>query len=339
MPACDFCIKFNPDTDTEEDIVNRIMYVLFIKRLKGRKPAVGFIGGDSGEGKSWATLRIMEILLKIQGLSLNKYIHDVNVFTPLEYPQKMRRILFDTDLKKVNVLAMHEAREVVKAKQWQSFLTQAVGDVNAMSRSIKRLAIIIVSQFIRDITTDIRYTLNYYMKVSRPIGQKARLYIYIMWKDDRDIDKPALRKRKLQGYLVYPNSKYVRYVPQYIELSKPSKEVRDAFDKADTEAKAGIIKNKLNKLLEEIQEDLGQESNKVVSMVEHYSKGGLDRLAEIGRVYRGRWRLHKGIREMHGLSDSEASVFEQKMHDFWKGKSAKQKAEIGGKKDEQLQQV
>jgi len=327
MSACDFRIRYNPDTDTELDITKRILYVLFIKRLKGHKPAVAFVSGDSGEGKSYSAIRLMEILLEIQGHKIEDFIEDVNIFTPLEYPTKMRNILFDDRLKKVNVLAVHEARELVKAKQWQSFLTQAVGDINAMSRSIKRLCIIIVSQFIRDVTTDIRYTLNYYIKVRRPIDQKARLYIHVMWKDDRDIDKPALRKRKLQGYLVYPDGKHVRFVPKYLEITKPSKFIREAFDKADTEAKAGIIKNKLNKLLEEIQEHLGQESNKVASMFEHYSKGGLDRLAEIGRMYKGRWRLKKGIREMHGLSDSESEAFENSMHDFWKDKIDKQKKE------------
>jgi hypothetical protein len=208
---------------------------------------------------------------------------------------------------------MHEAREIIKAKQWHSFLTQSVADVNAMSRQVKRLCLMIVSQFIRDITNDMRYTLNYYMIVKRPKGKKARLYFHVLWKDDRDLDKPKLRKRKLSGYLVYPNGRYRRLVPQYFEMSKPSKKTEMMFEEADRASKTVIIKNKLSKLMAEMKADVGELNNKVNAMVEWYMKHP-DNLNLIGKQHKNGWRINKEIREMHDLSREEAIDFEKSLN-------------------------
>lgn len=314
MAFCDFVVKYDPSVDKPEELTKRIIYSILIKRLKAKKPAVVFIGGDSGEGKSYSAIRLIEIMLEIQGLDPLKYFNAINVYTPLQYPKKLDKLLFDEELKKVNILCMHEAREVVKAKMWQSFLTQAVSDVNAMSRSIKRLCFIIISQFIRDITNDIRYTLNFYMIVRRPKGKKARLYINVMWKDDRDLEKPKLRKRKLSGYIVSPDGKYRRFVPQYLELSKPRKELIDIFEAEDYKAKAGIIRKKLDTLLQSMKDELGVASEKVDNMVEWYSKD-LDNLHVIGKRWRGKWKVKPEVVKIHKLTTEETVKFEQQLND------------------------
>jgi hypothetical protein len=251
MKACDFVIKYNPATDTKKDITKKIFYSVFIKRLRAHKPCVIFISGDSGEGKSISGgLKLQEIFCELQGIDFKKYLEVMNVFVPLQYPQKIDKLLFDKEYKDVNILCLHEAREVVKAKEWFSYLSQATADINAMSRSIKRIATIIISQFIRDVTTDIRYTINYYIKVYRPKGRKARLNIMVMWKDDTDLDHPKLRKRKIRGYLIYPNGKYRPFVPKYFEVDMPDKEIVKQFETLDRESKSAIIRSKINKLIE-----------------------------------------------------------------------------------------
>lgn len=314
MAFCDFVVKYDPLTDTSEELTKRILYAVIIKRLKYNKPAVMFIGGESGEGKSFTALRLQQLLLEIQGLSLDQYIHNINVYQPIEYPQKLDKLLYDKDLKKVNIICMHEAREVVKAKNWQSFLTQAVSDVNAMSRSIKRLCVMIISQFIRDITNDIRYTLNFYCVVRRPKGKHARLYINVLWKDDKDLEKPKLRKRKLQGYLLMPNGSRRRFMPEYLELKQPKKEIVEAFETADREAKTLIIRSKLNKLVSEMKQELGEESTKINSMVEFYTTHQ-ESLQLIGKQYKKGWRLRPEVRSMHDLDPNEVKVFESKLND------------------------
>lgn len=316
---CDFVIQYDPKKDTDEDIAKKILYSVVVKRMKENKPVVIFLGGDSGEGKSWGSLRLQEILMEIQGQKLSNYVEHMNVFTPLEYPKKIDPLLFDKKLKKANIICLHEAREVIKAKLWQSFLTQAISDINAMSRSIKRLTVIIISQFIRDITSDMRYTINYYMTVSRPRGKKPRLKIQVMWKDDRDLESPKLRKRRLAGYLVYPNGKYKRFIPQYFELNRPSKEITDRFEKLDIESKSSIIKSKINKLLQELESEIGGESDKVKAIVDWYMKD-LNNLHLIGRRFRGKFKVHESFKNIHNLSQYELNQFQDMMTETLKKK-------------------
>lgn len=321
MAWCDFVVKYNPEEDDAEDLTRRILFSIWVKRIKHNKPVNVFIGGDSGEGKSFTVLRLQELLCEIQGLDHTEYMQAMNVFTPLEYPEKLDPILYDKELKKVNMIAIHEARDLVRAKNWQQFMTQAISDVNAQARSVKRLMTFIVSQFIRDITTDMRYTLNFYCTVSRPKGKKARLYINVLWKDDRDLERPKLRKRKLSGYLVYPNGRYQRFVPQYLELSKPAKETTDLFERLDRESKSGIIRKKLDRLIDEMKTEMGMESEKVEAMVSYYKKHP-DQITTIGKRYRGKWKMTKESREMHDLSRGEVERFERLIREHFEEEGA-----------------
>lgn len=314
MAFCDFVIQYDPAKDNPTTITKKILYSVVIKRLKAKKPTVIFIGGDSGEGKTLTAARLQEVLLEVQGIDYKEYLDVMNVFTPLEYPTKLDNLLFNKDYKKINIIAIHEAREVVKAKLWYSFLNQSVSDINAMSRSVKRLVIIILSQFIRDIDTSVRYTLNYYCVVRRPKGKAARLYINVLWKDDRDLEKPKLRKRKLSGYLVYPNGKYKRYVPQYVELKKPSQDVIDIIETKDREAKIGIIRKKIDKLINEMQIDIGIQNKKIEVMLNWYVQHP-ETLNKIGRQLRGKWKLRPETKDLHDLTQGEALDFEAKLNE------------------------
>lgn len=310
MAHCDFVVKYNKKKDTMEDIVKRILYSVIIKRIKAKKPVVWFMGGDSGEGKSYTAIKIQELLMEVQGLDIRKNFNDINVYTPIEYTRKVDNLLFNKNLKKVNIVCMHEAREVVKAKLWQTFITQAIADINAMSRQIKRLCIIVISQFIRDITTDMRYTLNFYSIIRRPKGKPARLYINILWKDDRDLEKPKLRKRKLSGYLQDETGRYIRFVPQYLELGKPSKDLCEIFEKSDFEAKTTIIRKKLNKLEGEIKAEMNIIDRKVEDIVDWYIKNP-ESISLVGKKWRGKWKLKKEAAKIHDLNQGETRTFER----------------------------
>jgi len=262
---------------------------------------------------SFCALRLQELLMEIQGMDLKDHVDNINVFTPLEYPTKLDALLFNKELKKINIICMHEARDIVKAKKWNTFLNQSIADVNAMSRTVKRLCFIVISQFIRDITTDTRYTLNYYITVERPIGKKPRLYISIIWKDDRDLEKPKIRKRRLKGYIIDKNGKQRIFQPKFLELSKPSKEIIEIFEKRDFEAKAKVIRHKIEKLITEMKTDLDLKNNKVNTMVDWYMEHQ-DNLNIIGKRYRGKWKVKPEVKEMHDLSDLEAREFEEKLN-------------------------
>lgn len=315
----DFYVYFDPKKESITDLTIKIIDDIINGRLRENKPVIMYYGGDSGEGKSYSVLKIQEVLLALKNLSAAQFCRDINVTTPAQYREKLNSILFEESHKEINMIAMHEAREVVNAKLWRGFVSQAVAHVNAMSRSIKPLCIMIVSQFIRDITTDIRYTLTYYCIAHRPRGQNTRLEIFTIYKDDSDLEKPKIKKRRMCGYIVYPNGRKRFYQPRYLTLTLPSVEMRNIFDDMDTKSKAEIIKRKLDKLMKEINEDMGIVSNKVDAMVEFYSKN-TDSLAMIGHRVKDKWVLSKKVKEMHELKDYEIKEFQKKLNEAFKKK-------------------
>lgn len=316
--AGDFAVRYDPDKDTIEDVTDRILYALFIKRIKGQKPVIAFISGDSGEGKSYLNLELQRKLLLMQGINLIDFVNDINVYTPLQYPQKIDKLLYDDRLKKVNIICMHEAREIVKAKLWHSFLTQSVADINSMSRTIKRLMVFITSQFIRDISTDIRYTLNYYIKVSRIIGGDAKADISLIWKDDSDLEKPKLRKRRIWGWLVYPNGRYRKFIPRSMIFRLPPKEITKEFNQQDFDSKSVIIKKKVEKLMIVMNLENGGPNTKLEANVEFYASHP-ELLQEIGQRYKnGKWKIKADAMRRHDFTSTELKEFEAKLNDKMK---------------------
>ena len=316
----DFAIRYDPEVDDAKSVFRKILYSVVVKPIKHKKPQVIFISGDSGTGKSLSAISLMDEVLDMQGIDIKDYFEACNIYTPLQYPTKVDAILFDKKLKKVNTLCMHEAREVVKAKNWASFLSTSVADVNAMSRSVKRLCTIIVSQFIRDITTDMRYTLNHYLKVKRYIGESyARVEWWVMYKDDRDLERPKIMKRKLNGYLIYPDGSYRLFRPSHIRIKLPRKELIDLFEQQDRDSKASIIRSKLTRLINEMRDEAGLQNTKIIAMLQYYTED-LERLRAIGkRTSKGKWKLKKEVKEMHDISEDEFRQFEKLLNDKLKG--------------------
>lgn len=331
----DFCISIEKDEDIGT-ITEKIIYSLMIRRIKHHKPCIVFIGGDSGEGKSLSALSIQCILAKLQGIDMKENnfvaVDMTNVYTPLEYPEKIDKLLNDKQYKKLNWLCVHEAREVVRAKNWHSFLTQSIADVNAMSRAIKPMCIMVISQFIRDITSDIRFTLTYYITVQRPLGGNARLFIRRIWKDDRDLERPILRSRNIRGYLRTPDGKFKFYSPKYLELAIPDREIMHKFQDSDREAKREIMQKKMKKLIDEMKMDAGIEVNKLASLVEWYTKSP-DLLSQIGKRYKDRWILKKEFVEVLGLNEKELKTFAQKINERIKERVKEDGVEIGIEQD------
>ncbi len=319
MVLCDFVVRYDPKKDTIEDISKRIIQSLFIGRLKQKKPCIIFIAGGSGEGKSWGSVRLQEELLEEQGLNLDHHINTINVFTPLEYAEKLDALLYNKEHKKVNIICVHEARELINAKEWYNFLNRAIGDVNAMSRRVKRLIIIIISQSIKDISNDVRHSIHYYCKAARPRGKRARIYIKKTWLDDRDLEKPKLRKRGINGFIVYPDDTYRRCKPPYLELSRPRKVNIDFFEKADFESKSKILKNKIQKLIMGLKKELEIGNEKLETMVDFYSTH-TENLTIIGKQRKNKWLLKPEVKKMHDLTDQEVKTFQDQLNEKLKEK-------------------
>jgi hypothetical protein len=302
----DFVIHTTGNDDP--DIGKKIVASLILKKIKEKKPINMFIGGDSGSGKSFTAVRFQEIVCEALGLKHLEVMEVMNVYTPIEYPRKIDKILNDKEYKKVCVLTLHEAREVIKAKEWHSFLSMCVADINAMSRSLKRVCTIIVSQFIRDITADVRYTLNFYGTMER-IGRKdARLRLYALWKDDHDLHNPKLRKRRIRGIALYPDGTRRVIMPKYLSMSLPSEEAQKLFDEQDTKAKAHIIRGKIEKMIKHMEKEITSDEQKVGVIVDYYIQNPqlLNKIAK--QTNRG-WKLLPELRQIHDMTKSEEETF------------------------------
>jgi len=126
-----------------------------------------------------------------------------------------------------------------------------------------------------------------------------------------------MKKRRLTGYLVYPDGKYHKWTPKYLELKPLDKDLADIFDKCDVDAKGGLIKNKLNKLMDSMRKDIGEDSEKLKTMLEWYTKNS-DSLSDIGRRLKGKFTLKKEFRDMHRLDEKEFIEFEKMLTNYIK---------------------
>lgn len=310
----DFYIKVNSQT-TGQDVSNMLIERITLRRLKYNKPSVMFIGGASGEGKSMAGLYIQQTIMGLLGLQLEDYLETINVFTPVEYPKKIHDILYNPLYKKIRIICIHEARELVSAKNWQGFVERAVSAIGVLSRSIKPLVIIIVSQSISDITKELRRALTYYCTVWRPAGKQSRLYLNLVWQNDKNMEKPMLDKRKLIGKVYNEDTGVTRmFFPKYIEFPKVRPEIYKRFNELDTGAKSAIIQMKINKQLEAIQAEMGLPSQKIQEMVEYYIKNP-DQLSLIGKQRKGKLVIGSSFKKMYSLTDPETEEFHAKLND------------------------
>jgi len=330
----DFCIRYNPFIgEGQKEVTERLLNTLIVKRLKSNKPVVWFIGGDSGEGKSSTALTLQNALCNSMGVNLMDVLEHMNVLSPVEYADKLKNIIYSKDpvVKKLRCFCIHEARTLVNSRDWNSELSRLISNVNAMSRAIKPLCMIIISQFIRDITTDVRYTLTYYSTITRPMGKGyGNLRIYRMYKDDRDLEKPKLKKRFLQGYLL--RAKHENADPMIesdwerswtvlksIKLFRPPSEIYGKFIELDKQGKTDVIVKELDRMNENLKVQAGVEDNRVNKIAEHYTKN-VNQLSTIGRRIKDKWVLNKNIKEMHGLSKGEVKFLQEKVNEIVKEK-------------------
>lgn len=305
MSGHNFLIDYTTD---QNELTRRILKSLFIHRQKANKPTIVVFCGDSGEGKSYSTLKLMDALYDMQGIDMSKHLEDVVIFTPLEYAKKVENILFNKDLKDLNIIMIDEAREVMKAKLWYSFVNQAIADINAMSRGVKPLIVFVVTQFIKDIDPASRRTINYYGVFRRPYTQSAYTKLYKVWKDDFDIESPKLRKKPIYG-LVQKGNIYMKFQPGKIKFHLPRPEIRNPYEEKSKAAKTKVIRKKLEDLLKLLESEFKGQYERLDAIVDFYVKNP-ESLSLIISRSRGKIRIKKEAVQMHDLSQQDIKEFE-----------------------------
>jgi hypothetical protein len=315
MPIIDFVV---PKLKDPKKIGVKICEQLFVKRIQKKKPTVILCTGDSGEGKSYTALKILEIVNNYFGVKTEDHMEEQIVYTPLEYSKKMNAILHDSKLKKLKCLILDEARELVSSHLWYTFVNQAIADVNALHRTVKPLVFVVVVQFIRDIDPATRRTIQYYMNCQRPLNEKyVNVRLHRLWKDERDIDNPKIKKRKIRGYLyegdnIHPPTKYTKFVPSIMKITLPEKNVYKQYEKINYDRKSEILSRKLDRLLHEIEKETGAKSTRVNDVVnwfmDHPESADMIQQRVGGKT--PRCKMKPEFKKMFRLTKHEAKDFE-----------------------------
>lgn len=309
----DFIIDYNDDPKI---MGKHILQHITVNRLRAKKPCIIFIGGDSGEGKSCFGLKIVDAVNQEYGIDTYDTLNDSVVYLPIEYLRKLDDCLHwkknnRPDLKDLHVLMIDEAREVVRARDWYTFLNRAISDCNAMSRRIKPMVLIVVSQFIKDIDSAIRYTLSYYCECQRPLTGRTRVTMERIWKNTYDLERPRLCKRPLVGY-VRSNNSMSKFFPRF-EANMPDKKIFKKYDEENFEAKSKILRKRIEETIAKMEKQVNI-FDKVQSLVNYYIQHP-DQLTTIIDPRFKKFRLRKNFKEMHEITRTEQIEFEKRMQE------------------------
>jgi len=320
--------RITVDDENDPELGKKIVEHLTYRKLQAKKPVVWFIGGSSGEGKSYTAIKIMDIVNNLFGIDTVEYLNEQLIYVPIEYATKMNNILFSKDMKKVRAIMIDEGRELLPAKLWYNFVNQAIADINAMSRGVKSLLLIIISQYFKDIDTSVRRTITYYSKCYRPLsGSKVSFTPYTIWEDDRDIDNVKLRKRHIRGYITIRGKRPFLYIPNRLWVTKPREELIEIYESTMREKKAAIIRRKLESILQAIEKELAPKYEKIDYLVNYYIERPDLLNLFLERTENNRFVLRKEFEKAHDLTPSERAEFKRRLLD-----KLAEKGLAGGKK-------
>jgi len=319
MNIIDFSIPYNSDPKV---MGTDICEQLFINRIEHHKPTVLLLTGDSGEGKSYTGVKILQIVNNYYGVNTLDHLEDQIVYTPLEYSKKIKAILYEPRLKDCRCLMLDEARELVSAHLWYSFVNQCISDVAALHRTIKPLVFIVICQFIKDIDPSTRRTVQYYLNCMRPLNKPhVNVFISRLWKDERDLENPKIRRRNIRGYYYVgnnqtPGCKFTKFYPTYLSVSLPEKEVYKEYERINYERKSEIMHRKLEALLSIIEKEMGTKSTKVDSIVNYFLQHPelLDLIESRRRGSKGTVVMKAEFRSMFDLNPVEIKDFQRALH-------------------------
>lgn len=294
--------------DKNKSTARVIFEHIFIKRLKQNKPCIVFIGGDSGEGKTWSVIRLLEELQD------KPDVENQIIYTPFEYTKKVNWILFNKESKGKNILIFMEARELVKGKTWYSIINQAISDVNALSREIKPLLFIVVSQHPKDIDSSVRTTINYYGRCSRPQDANTRLSLNKTWKN-WDLNSPKIYQRKIKGVIVGRDGDKKNVTIRRFIMNAPSADIIAKVQQLDRHAKEKIIKQKLLNIDKALAKEISNK-DKIGEIADSITKNPATLTQFIKKDRKGNITIKPIYKTIYDLNDVEFKELSSRINDL-----------------------
>lgn len=303
----DFVVEW---CDDPFELSARILYALFVQPLKGNMPCIVVCVAKSGRGKSYSVISMMDAIYTLMGIDLREYLTKSIIFNPIEYGEKTKALLYERSLKDLVFAQLDEARDLIGAKNWQKFINRVVPDVQATSRTIKPLTFFIVTQSILDVTKDVRRQIDYYAVFSRKKHGPAKMKLYEIYIDDRDVERPKLKKRRVYG-IIRKDGIPLRTFPVFV-FKRPRKELVDQYEPLNFEYKTAYIRRRLEELMQSLKKSLTTETEKVEAMVGFYVSNP-NYLGNIVKMRGQKLHLVKDIRKLHDLTEVEEKMFKEKL--------------------------
>jgi len=307
MAYLDFRVRWQGN---EEDTAKEILSHMLLTPIKYDFPNVVLITGKSGNGKSLSVLKFLEFLFEAKKLNLEDYVKDIVVMNPLQYFEKLDAILYEKHLKKVFCLQLDDARMVVGAENWASFINQAISHVNSVSRSIKPLLLVIITQSIKDIDPKARRTIDWEFKCKRTRYDHVKLTPYRYWIDDKDPERPRLRKRRVVG-MVDEDETANKLLPVIKVKKLKNEKILADYQKLMLEGKTDFLKNLMLTTVEKIKKDMYSGDMTRVNEMYEYFNNNPDALKEYGVFKRRKWRLTSEGLKILKFGKSEKREFEK----------------------------
>ena len=310
----DFVIDYN---DNPSIMGEQILQNLTVNRIRAKKPSTVFISGDSGEGKSSLALKILCAVNNKYGVDSYELLHDMIVYLPIQYLDKFDNILHwrrknRPELKDVHILIVDEARDVINAKDWHTFINRAVASCTNMSRRIKPMVYILISQFITDIDSDMRHTLTFYSECQRPLTGRTKVTFERVWKNTYDLQRPRLCKRPVIGWVVNDDGSRAKLIPEF-EAKMPDKKLFNKYDEESFRAKSKILRMRIEETLNKMQKQVNI-FDKVEALVDYYIKNP-DQLTTIIDPRYKKFRLRPQFMDMHDITRTERIEFEKRLQE------------------------
>lgn len=328
----DFYVSFQDDpTKLNQSMLS---YAWLARNKAGKNTFVAHTG-ESREGKSSNTIYELDFMLAERGISIKKHIHDIMVYTPFEYPEKLQNILYEKPYKEIPFLVLDDSRFVVGAKNWQSFSNRAIANVASISGRIKPITLILNTLFLGDIDKEIRLMLNFWGSTYRPLSGPSEMRYYRFWLDEIDPERLRLRKRKFKG-IVLKGKKPQMYEPKKFVFPRPQKEIWKMYDEESYRAKGRIIQKKLDELLVHMKKQIGI-NDRIEALINFYSdKEFPERYNELMEHFEFKYkklRLRKEANEVLGLSKEDAREFTQRISEKFRKNEGVKKNVISSELD------
>jgi len=305
----DFMVEWQGDVQAT---TAKIFYNLFVKKIKADMPCVICITGKSGRGKSSVALHLADLLFKQEGLDFAEYVDRAVVGSIKDFGTKTKAILSAKELKDCFVLIIDEARVTVSSNEWSSLVNRAVVMVNALSRAVKPLMIIIVSQSLKDVDRATRDTIDYYIKVTRNYGQPAKIKIYEFYVDDKDIDKPHTKKKLVRG-LITTNGQKDTIELTRIEFPRVRDEVWEPYKKSMIESKNELLEAEFDKLAKALTEKEAGGNNQRINNLVDFLWSNKYILNNFAKFSRKQWYLKNEFIKSFQVSDVEKKQIEKEL--------------------------